>query len=105
MGDVLSPTAPNGAHAPPAVEADPLNVLEHIANLIEITLGAARRELEAVGSLLSKAERADSLDKCAKFASDSQITLFAQKDIRDELVNGHDDTPSRLGPWKRKIYH
>ncbi|KAK5456057.1 dynein heavy chain [Exophiala xenobiotica] len=96
MGDVLSPTAPNGAHTPPPVEADPLNVLEHIANLIEITLGAARRELEAVGSLLSKAERADSLDKCARFASDSQITLFAQKDIRDELVNGHDDTPSRL---------
>lgn len=96
MGDVLSPTAPNGASAPALVEADPLNVLEHIANLIEITLGAARRELEAVGSLLSKPDRADSLEKCAKFASDSQVTLFAQKDIRESLVNGHDESPSQF---------
>ncbi|KIX04416.1 uncharacterized protein Z518_05284 [Rhinocladiella mackenziei CBS 650.93] len=95
--DVMSPSAPNGAPSPPLLEpVDPLLVLEHIANLIETTLGAARRELEAVGSLLSKANRAESLDKCARFAAEPQITLYAQKDIREELVNGHDDTPSQL---------
>ena len=42
----------NGVHATDT--ADPLLVLEHIARLIETNLGAARRELEAVGSLLSQ---------------------------------------------------
>ncbi|KAL2416799.1 Dynein heavy chain, cytoplasmic [Exophiala dermatitidis] len=91
--DVLSPNAPNGAHSPATLEpVDPLHVLEHIASLIETTLGAARRELEAVGSLLSKASHADSLSKCAQFAEDPQATLYAQKDVREELVNGHEDT-------------
>src|SRR6201999_2916750 len=55
---------------------------------------SARRELEAVGSLLSKASYAESLNKCSRFAVDPQVTLYAQKDVREELVNGHDDTPS-----------
>ncbi|KAJ4680103.1 dynein heavy chain [Exophiala dermatitidis] len=94
--DVLSPNAPNGAHSPATLEpVDPLHVLEHIASLIETTLGAARRELEAVGSLLSKASHADSLSKCAQFAEDPQATLYAQKDVTEELVNGHDDTESQ----------
>ncbi|KIW34320.1 uncharacterized protein PV07_01105 [Cladophialophora immunda] len=93
--DVLSTSTPNGDPGPTTVlePVDPLEVLEHIANLIETTLGAARRELEAVGSLLSKASRPESINKCARFAVDTQITLYAQKDVREELVNGHDDTP------------
>lgn len=95
--DVLSPHGPNGTHNPALPEPiDPLLVLEHIANLIETTLGAARRELEAVGSLLSKTSHAESLSKCAHFAQDPQATLYAQKDAREELVNGHHDTPSQL---------
>lgn len=95
--EVLSPTAPtNGTSDPAILEAvDPILVLEHIVNLIETTLGAARRELEAVGSLLSKSSHAESLYQCARFANEPQITtLFARKDIREEMVNGHDDTPS-----------
>src|ERR1700761_4486560 len=94
--DILS--TPNGDSAPTALlePVDPLDVLNHIASLIETTLGAARRELEAVGSLLSKASHAESLNKCARFAADPQTTLYAQKDVREELVNGHEDTPSLL---------
>ena len=96
MADVLTTNAPNGDSTHPSTEpVNPLSVLEHIANLIETTLGAARRELEAVGSLLSKASHADSLSKCARFADDSQVSLFARKDRREELINGHDDTPSQ----------
>lgn len=97
MEVLSSAPAPNGISEPLTIESvDPLHVLEHIANLIETTLGAARKELEAVGSLLSKSNTADSLNKCARFANEPQITtLFAQKDIRQELVNGHDDTPSQ----------
>ena len=95
--DVLSPTAPNGTPDSDVLEStEPLAVLEHIASLIETTLGAARRELEAVGSLLSKSSHAESLNKCAQFAIDPQITtLYAQQDTREELINGHDDTPSQ----------
>lgn len=97
MTDVLTTNTPNGDSTVASAEpVDPLSVLEHIANLIETTLGAARRELEAVGSLLSKASRGDSLSKCARFADDSQVSLFARKDRREELINGHDDTPSEL---------
>jgi dynein heavy chain 1, cytosolic len=95
--DVLAPSTANGVDHGAATSlepVDPLEVLQHIASLIETTLGAARRELEAVGSLLSKASHAESLSKCARFAADPQITLYAQKDVREELVNGHDDTPS-----------
>src|SRR6202000_1422691 len=94
--EVLSPSTPNGESAPTTLlePVDPLEVLEHIASLIETTLGSARRELEAVGSLLSKANYAESLNKCSRFAVDPQVTLYAQKDVREELVNGHDDTPS-----------
>ena len=73
--------------------ADPFAVLEHIANLIEASLGAARKELEAVGSLLSKNQQADTLEKCAQFAADTQVALYAQKDRREEMINGHGDSP------------
>ncbi len=94
--EVLSSAVPNG-NGPVSMQqpADPLAVLEHIANLVEVALGAARRELEAVGSLLSKSKHAESLDKCAQFAADSHVAIYAQKERLDELVNGHDDTPSK----------
>ncbi len=94
--DIVSNSTPNGTSTPATSlePVDTLDVLHHIANLIETTLGAARKELEAVGSLLSKASHAETLSKCARFAVDPQITLYAQKDIREELVNGHHDTPS-----------
>lgn len=93
--EILSPSMPNGDAAPTLPEpADPLVVLDHIAGLIETMLGAARKELEAVGSLLSESKRAESLNTCARFATEHQVALYAQKDLRQELVNGHDDSPS-----------
>ena len=67
-------------------------VLEHIANLIQSTLGAARKELEAVGSLLSKSKHEETLSQCARFASESQVALYAQKDVVEETeLNGHNE--------------
>lgn len=96
--EVVSSAVPNGNGPVSMPEpADPLAVLEHIVNLIETSLGAARRELEAIGSLLSKSKHAESLEKCAQFAVDSHVAIYAQKDRLDEMVNGHDDTPSKQG--------
>lgn len=65
-------------------------VLEHIARLIEANFGAARRELEAIGNLLAQSNYQQSLDRCDRFATEAQISLFAQKDIRQDQTNGHD---------------
>lgn len=93
--EILSPSVPNGTGPPPNLEPpDPVAVLEHIANLIETALGAARKELEAVGSLLSETKRAETLEKVTHFSADTQVALYAQKERRDDLLNGHDDTPS-----------
>jgi len=95
MGDT-TPSTPDGVATPYTPQpADPLVVLEHIASLIETTLGTARGELEAVGSLLSEAQRADSINKCTRFSSEPQVALYAQKDLRQDLVNGHDETDRR----------
>jgi dynein heavy chain 1 len=90
--EILSPSTPNGVAAshPPST-ADPILVLEHIAALIQTTLGAARRELEAVGSLLSKTKHSETLSRCARFASESQVALYAQKDqIEEGITNGQE---------------
>lgn len=87
---------PNGVASPlPQDVTDPITVLEHISRLIETNLGVARRELEAVGSLLSETQRDDSLNRCARFASEPESALYAQKDRRDSAVNGHGDTDGR----------
>ena len=97
--EVVSSTQPSG-NGPVSIPepADPLAVLEHIVNLIETSLGAARRELEAIGSLLSKSKHAESLQKCAHFATDPHVAIYAQKDHLDEMVNGHEHTPSEQLP-------
>ncbi len=83
--EVISATPLNGLPSPdPPSSTDPLVVLEHLSEVLQITLGAARRELEAVGSLLSKAKQADSINRCARFSSEAQVALYAQKDIIEE---------------------
>jgi hypothetical protein len=98
--EVMTSSRPNGegpaSSIPSAPDpADPLLVLEHIANLIEIALGAARKELEAVGSLLSLKKHSESIEKCAHFAGDSPVAIYAQKDRREDLTNGHDGSPRK----------
>lgn len=90
--EVLSPVPPNGLPASnPSPSTDPGVVLEHLSEVLQITLGAARRELEAAGSLLSAAKEIDSRHRCARFASESQVALYAQKDIIEEdSVNSSD---------------
>jgi dynein heavy chain 1, cytosolic len=97
--EVLSPGTSNGvAASDPLPSTDPLLVLEHLSEVLQVTLGAARRELEAVGSLLSKAKHADSINRCARFASESQVALYAQKDIVEEDDIGVSDLDIGLFP-------
>ena len=90
--EVLSPGTPNGlASLDSSSSTDPLVVLEHLSEVLQITLGAVRRDLESLGSLLSKSKQVDSLQRSARFASESQVALYAQEDIvEDEATDLND---------------
>lgn len=67
---------------------DPTIVVEHLAKLIEANLGATRRELESIGSLLSKPKQSDTIQRCTRFATESQVALYVQKDVISADKNG-----------------
>ena len=65
----------------PFTSIDPNLVVHHLTDVLQITLGASRRDLEGPGSLLSKSKYADTVQRCARFASESQVAIYVQKDI------------------------
>ncbi|KAI9809961.1 MAG: hypothetical protein M1825_000394 [Sarcosagium campestre] len=90
---VVSPGA-NGVPSPnPLSTLDPSIMLHHLTDLLHITLGASQADLEANGSLLSKAKYSETLLRCTRFASDAQVALYVQKDIAAAAgaVNGVND--------------
>ncbi|ELR09608.1 Dynein heavy chain, cytoplasmic [Pseudogymnoascus destructans] len=80
---VSSPASPsaNGVAGSHFSTVDPTVVVEHLARLIEANLGATRRELESIGSLLSKSRYPETVQRCTRFATESQVALYVQKDI------------------------
>ncbi|KAI9803379.1 MAG: hypothetical protein M1833_000898 [Piccolia ochrophora] len=91
-GPVVPPGA-NGVASPPSLPTiDPTLVVEHLTDLIHITLGASDTDLQNHGSLLSKLKYSDTLQRCTRFASESQVALYVQKDlVAEDGVNGVDD--------------
>lgn len=87
----------NGVNGTVLVTMDPARVIEHLAQLLEAALGATREELEAPGSLLSKARYSDTLQRCSRFTNDALVSLYIQKDLPatapTQLGNG-DGEPS-----------
>ncbi|KAH8593491.1 cytoplasmic dynein-like protein 1 heavy chain 1 [Bisporella sp. PMI_857] len=65
-----------------ALTTDPNVVVEYLAAVLQITLGASREDLENNGSLLSKSRYSDTIQRCTRFASESQqLVLYVQKDV------------------------
>lgn len=86
----------NGQIPPPipVTVMDPEFLLRHIVSLLKVTLEASTEDLETRGSILSDARRNDTVQRCSRFASESQVVLYLQKDIvpskiRNGLPNGH----------------
>lgn len=73
-------------------------VIEYLASVLQITLGATRYDLENLGSLLSKGKYSDTAQRCARFATESQTALYVQK----EIVPQNGDDPSGM-PKRFKI--
>ena len=93
--EVASPGV-NG-HTPssePLIAVDPKLVVQHLVDLLEVTLGASPADLEQTGSLLSDTKREETIQRCTRFASESQVALYVQKTSRAvELLNGNHERP------------
>ena len=80
--EVVSPGA-NG-HTTSAISStviDPNLLVRHLVELLELTLGASIDDLESPGSLLSESKQHETVQRCARFASEPQNALYILKDI------------------------
>ena len=94
MDVVASPQTPNqgpnGVANTPFATIDPRRVVEYLTTQLQVTLGADKRELDAPGSLLSKASYPETVQRCTRFATDTQTALYIQKEPApvSQLENG-----------------
>ena len=77
---VASPSSPkpNGTDT---FAVDPTLIVEYLASVLQITLGATRKDLESFGSILSPESRQHTIQRCTRFASENQVALYVTKDI------------------------
>ncbi|KAG6054551.1 Dynein heavy chain cytoplasmic [Claviceps sp. LM77 group G4] len=80
--------ATNGASSSvsafPTIE--PERVVEHLAAVCQVALGATREELEQPGNLLHKNRFSETVSRCTRFANDTQNVLYIQKDILPSTI-------------------
>ena len=87
--DLCSPTGgtvPNGAsgdHAPQLHTGSALiassDLKQYLSDLLSVTLGASRQELEAENSFLSPSLLPDTVDRCRRFLQSRRVALYAVK--------------------------
>ena len=88
----------HGPSSPKSATIDPDLIVRHLAELLEVTLGATTEDLEGKDSILSTARRRDTVQRCTRFASESQVALYVQKSfIARASVNGDLNTHASLG--------
>lgn len=81
-GRPLSPAPPS------ASTVDPQLIVSYLESVLHVTLGASRQELEANDSFLSPHNLQDTLARCQRFASDSQVAIYVQKEALDSASDG-----------------
>lgn len=86
----------NGVATSTFPSIDPKIVVEFLASVLQITLGATRHDLEHTGSLLSETRYSDTAQRCTRFASESQqAVIYVQKDVVPQEEGGSPDVPSK----------
>lgn len=88
--EVASAGVPNGVSAPGQASLDPGAVVQYLTEVLQVTLGALKTELEDAGSLLSKAKYSDTVHRCMRFATEPQTALYVQKDL---VASDESDAP------------
>ncbi|KAF2152302.1 hypothetical protein K461DRAFT_241389 [Myriangium duriaei CBS 260.36] len=84
----------NGKLSEPVdADFDTQKIVEYIVSVLGATLGTSRSELEADGCLLSPSSLNDTIERCARFATESQVAIYVQQEARPQenggLKNGH----------------
>jgi dynein heavy chain 1 len=97
MEGPLAPGAANGSirtpsPTPPAI--DPQIIVDHIERVLEATLGASNTDLRAPGSLLSPAKLQDTLQRCTRFALETQPAIYVVKERAAEARIDGPDAPN-----------
>lgn len=73
-------------------------IVDFVARLVQVTLGATREELEKAGSLFSPDLKSHTLQKCSRFALENQVALYVTKDLASSGgLDGISGTSGRLG--------
>lgn len=88
--EVATSGVSNGVSTPDAAASvDSGAVIQYLTEVLQVTLGALKSELESAGSLLSDARYHETAQRCMRFATESQVALYVQKDIAAaEEANG-----------------
>ncbi|KAF9889413.1 hypothetical protein FE257_007314 [Aspergillus nanangensis] len=90
--EVASSGSNGVAPGTPATFVDSNTVVQYLVDVLQVTLGALKTDLEGPGSLLSKSKYSETVQRCTRFASESQVALYVQKDlVASEEPNGTDD--------------
>ncbi|POS87247.1 cytoplasmic dynein-like protein 1 heavy chain 1 [Erysiphe pulchra] len=79
-------SSPNGPNSKDAFSADPMLILEYIANILRILLGAEQEDLESFGSLLSEDLRQHTLQLCSRFAHENHPAIYVMKEVSTSTV-------------------
>lgn len=72
-------TSPSSTSLLPAFS--PIVLVDYLTEVLSITLGATKRDLEVNGSILSDARYSETLSKCSRFAAEPIVALYASKDV------------------------
>lgn len=96
--EVANAEVSNGVPVPAQTPlVDSHAVIDYLSEVLRATLGALRSELESTGSLLSAAKYNETVQRCTRFASESQVALYIQKDVvASEEVNGTEPTEGMI---------
>ncbi|KAF5872560.1 putative dynein heavy chain protein [Botrytis fragariae] len=87
----------NGVGTSTFPSIEPKVLVDFLASVLEITLGATRDDLEHTGSLLSEAQYSDTAQRCTRFASEShQAVIYVQKDAVPREEGDSPDEPSSI---------
>lgn len=90
--EVAATGVPNGVSSPGQASVDPGAVVQYLTEVLQVTLGALKTELESAGSLLSSGRYNDTVQRCMRFATETQVALYVQKDlVASEESNAAED--------------
>ncbi|PHH83521.1 hypothetical protein CDD83_2976 [Cordyceps sp. RAO-2017] len=90
--------AANGVAPPALPTVEPERVVDHLAAVCQIALGASRHDLEQPGNLLHKSRHAETVSRCTRFAGDAQNVLYIQKDVVPSSSAPSSSAPSSSAP-------